>query len=260
MLLVDSGHRVAVLSVDPSSTRTYGSILGDKTRMVELSRSDRAYVRPSPSGGTLGGVARATYEAVSLCEAAGYNIVLIETVGVGQSEVAVSDLVDMVLLLVSPAGGDELQGMKKGIVEVADLVIVNKADGALKGVARDTKVDYMHALQLLPHKHSFWLPQALMISSVENQKETMQKLWEIIEKFRQAATENNDLVKIRASQRKRWMWTILRDELMLRIQRSDSSETQKLLHQLEDELEKGITSPRVAAAILIEQFHSKSKS
>ncbi|KAI9217651.1 ArgK protein-domain-containing protein, partial [Blastocladiella britannica] len=143
MYLVSRGLRVAVLAVDPSSTRTGGSILGDKTRMPELSRHDDAYVRPSPARGTLGGVARNTVDAILLCEANGYEVVLVETVGVGQSETMVADMVDAMVLLVSPAGGDELQGMKKGIVEVSDLVLVNKADGALASTARATQSEYV---------------------------------------------------------------------------------------------------------------------
>ncbi|ORZ40779.1 ArgK protein-domain-containing protein [Catenaria anguillulae PL171] len=149
MWLVDRGFKVAVLAVDPSSTRTGGSILGDKTRMPLLSRSDSAYVRPSPARGTLGGVARNTNDAIVLCEAGGYDIVLVETVGVGQSETMVADMVDLMVLLVSPAGGDELQGMKKGIVEVSDLVLVNKADGELANTARATQMEYMSAMKFL---------------------------------------------------------------------------------------------------------------
>src|SRR5689334_13228756 len=147
--LVDQGHQVAVLAVDPSSARSGGSILGDKTRMEELARSPRAFIRPSPSGGTLGGVARRTREAMLVCEAAGFDVVLVETVGVGQSEVAVAGMVDVFLLLIAPGAGDELQGVKRGIVELADLVVVNKADGALADLARHTAGDYAHALHLV---------------------------------------------------------------------------------------------------------------
>ncbi len=172
MYLVGLGHRVAVLSIDPSSTRTGGSILGDKTRMINLSRHPSAYVRPSPSRGTLGGVAADTSESVVLCESGGFDVVLVETVGVGQSEVSVRDCCDMVMLLVSPGGGDELQGMKKGIVEIADLIVVNKADTAMLSVARDTKVEYAHALAL--NRRSYpggvqWTPPVRLCSSLESQ-------------------------------------------------------------------------------------------
>jgi len=179
-LLTSRGHKVAVLSIDPSSHRTGGSILGDKTRMERLSVDPNAYVRPSPSRCTLGGVAQATSEAVILCEAAGFDIILVETVGVGQSEVTVSEMVDMLLLLVTPAGGDELQGIKKGIVELADLVVVNKADGELLSTARHTKIEYMHALHLLPHSIGKWRPQVLMCSSIDADQSSLIKLWDTI--------------------------------------------------------------------------------
>ncbi|PWC95248.1 methylmalonyl Co-A mutase-associated GTPase MeaB, partial [Azospirillum sp. TSO5] len=149
--VIGLGHKVAVLAVDPSSQRTGGSILGDKTRMVDLSREANAFIRPSPAGTTLGGVARRTREAMLICEAAGFDVIVVETVGVGQSETAVADMVDLFMLLLLPAGGDELQGIKKGIVELADLVVVNKADGDLAATARHTVADYRHALALLRH-------------------------------------------------------------------------------------------------------------
>ncbi|KAI8507660.1 hypothetical protein Bbelb_150400, partial [Branchiostoma belcheri] len=157
--LTDSGHKVAVLAVDPSSSTTGGSLLGDKTRMPELSRDMNAYIRPSPTSGTLGGVNRRTNEAIVLCEGAGYDVILVETVGVGQSEFVVADMVDMFVLLVPPAGGDELQGLKKGIVEVADLVIVNKADGDLLPAARRIQAEYTSALKLIRPRSHVWRPR-----------------------------------------------------------------------------------------------------
>src|ERR1700756_2338483 len=154
--LVDAGHRVAVLAVDPSSTRSGGSILGDKTRMEELSRRPEAFIRPSPSGGTLGGVARRTREALLLCEAAGHDVVLVETVGVGQSEVAVAGMVDVFVLLLAPGAGDELQGVKRGIVELAGIVVVNKADGDLAAAAERTAADYANALHFLRSRTEGW--------------------------------------------------------------------------------------------------------
>lgn len=167
--LLGLGHRLAVLSIDPSSHLTGGSILGDKTRMLELSRSDNAYVRPSPSKCVLGGVGAHTFDAILLSEHAGFSTVLIETVGVGQSEVSVSDMVDLLILLVQPGGGDELQGMKKGIVELIDLIVVNKADGALEANARHTKLEYLHALQLNTRRKADtdWKPQVKLCSSVQ---------------------------------------------------------------------------------------------
>ena len=166
--LLSLGHRLAVLSIDPSSHVSGGSILGDKTRMLSLSRSNDAYVRPSPSKCVLGGVGPNTFDAILCCEAAGYEIVFVETVGVGQSEVSVADMVDMLILLVQPGGGDELQGMKKGIVELIDMIIVNKADGPLIANARHTKLEYMHALQLNTRrkKSTDWKPLVKLCSSV----------------------------------------------------------------------------------------------
>ena len=164
--LLDAGHRVAVLAIDPSSNRTRGSILGDKTRMATLSRDARAFVRPSPAGTTLGGVARATREAILLCEAAGYDRILVETVGVGQSEHAVRDLVDAMALLVLPGGGDDLQGIKRGIVELCDLVLVNKADGERAALARETARHYGQALHLQPARDDGWSPVAIAGSAV----------------------------------------------------------------------------------------------
>ena len=176
LLLIEQGHKVCVLAVDPSSPRTGGSILGDKTRMEELSRNQSAFIRPSPSSGTLGGVARRTRESVLVCEAAGFDVVLVETVGVGQSETAVADLVDMFILLIVPGGGDELQGIKKGIVELADLIVVNKADGDLMPAAERARRDYGAALHFLrttsdwyPHHYTFSF--ACTLSNISLQKQ-----------------------------------------------------------------------------------------
>ena len=172
LYLIDKSHRVAVLAVDPSSPLGGGSILGDKTRMGELTRRTEAFVRPSPTAGTLGGVARRTREAMLLCEAAGFDIVLVETVGVGQSEVAVEAMVDCFLLLVAPGGGDELQGIKRGIMELADLVVVNKADGDLEAIAGTTAADYANALRLVRPKTTAWEPQVVRCSALEGAAST----------------------------------------------------------------------------------------
>src|SRR5437660_8733446 len=182
--LVDAGHRVAVLAVDPSSTRSGGSILGDKTRMEQLSRRPQAFIRPSPSGGTLGGVARRTREALLVCEAAGFDVVLVETVGVGQSEVAVASMVDLFLLLLAPGAGDELQGVKRGIVELADLIVVNKADGALIEAARHTASDYAHALHLVGQAGV----QVLLASALEGTG--IAEAWAATEAHARAARES----------------------------------------------------------------------
>ena len=180
--VIGQGHKVAVLAVDPSSQRTGGSILGDKTRMEELTRNTSAFIRPSPSGGTLGGVARRTREAMLACEAAGYDVVIVETVGVGQSETAVSDMVDLFMLLLLPGGGDELQGIKKGIVELADLIVVNKADGALVNAARHAVAEYRHALALLRSPSKDWKVPVLTCSAAT--RLGVPEVWETIGKYR----------------------------------------------------------------------------
>ena len=182
--LVEQGHRVAVLAVDPSSTRSGGSILGDKTRMEELTRSPQAFVRPSPSGGTLGGVARRTREAMLLCEAAGFDVVLVETVGVGQSEVAVAAMVDLFLVLVAPGAGDELQGIKRGIMELADLVVVNKADGDLAPRPRATASDYASALHLVRPRTPSWSPRVVTCSALLG--DGIDEVWHAIGEYRSA--------------------------------------------------------------------------
>ncbi|HKY65292.1 MAG TPA: methylmalonyl Co-A mutase-associated GTPase MeaB, partial [Acidimicrobiales bacterium] len=164
--LTAAGHRVAVLAVDPSSSRSGGSIMGDKTRMERLARDPAAFIRPSPSGGTLGGVARRTREAAFLCEAAGFDVVLVETVGVGQSETVVADMVDCFVLLAAPGGGDELQGIKRGIMELADVIVVNKADGDLLPAARRAVADHRHAVHLLRPKHPGWTVPVLAVSAL----------------------------------------------------------------------------------------------
>ena len=166
--IIDTSHSLAVLSIDPSSTRSGGSILGDKTRMMELAKHPQAFIRPSPSGGTLGGVAKRTRETLLLCEAAGFDTVIIETVGVGQSETAVAEMTDMFLLLVQPGGGDELQGIKRGIMELADLLIVNKADGDLLSIAQNSASDYSNALRLMQPRSKNWQTPVVSCSALTN--------------------------------------------------------------------------------------------
>jgi LAO/AO transport system kinase len=180
--LVEEEHQVAVLAVDPSSMRTGGSILGDKTRMEQLTRSERAFVRPSPTGGSLGGVARRTREAMLCCEAAGFEVVLVETVGVGQSEVKVAAMVDAFLVLVAPGGGDELQGVKRGIMELADIVVVNKADGDLGPLARSTAADYANALHLLRPRSVHWAPRVLVCSALDGTG--IDEVWATVDELR----------------------------------------------------------------------------
>jgi len=182
LFLIEQGHRVAVLAVDPSSQLTGGSIMGDKTRMNELAQHPEAFIRPSPSSGILGGVARKTRETMLICEAAGYDVVIVETVGVGQSETMVSSMVDLFLLLMLPNAGDELQGIKKGVLELADLVVVNKSDGKQESLAKTAQAEYRKALHLLPSTKTSWTPKILRCSSLE--KRGMDEIWEAVKNFR----------------------------------------------------------------------------
>jgi LAO/AO transport system kinase len=239
-----------VLAVDPSSTRTGGSILGDKTRMEELTRRDAAFIRPSPSGGSLGGVARRTREAMLLCEAAGFDVVLVETVGVGQSEVTVAGMVDLFLLLVAPGGGDELQGIKRGIVELADLVIVNKADGDLMGPSRIAAAEYANALHLLRRRTPEWEPRVLSVSSIE--RTGIDEFWATVEEFRATLTAAGALKTRRAEQAGDWMWTELLDGLTEAL-RHDAT-TMELVAGLEADVRAGRVAPPIAARRLLDGF------
>jgi len=198
LYLIDKGYKVAVLTIDPSSLRSRGSILGDKTRMEELGNNSRAFIRPSASGGTLGGVARRTREAMILCEAAGYDIIFVETVGVGQSETAVAQMVDFFLLLMLAGGGDELQGIKRGIMEMADLVVINKADGENKNRAALAKREYENALRLFPPLPNGWRPSVLTASALYG--ENLTKIWDNIEEFLQLTKSNGSFEKNRKDQ------------------------------------------------------------
>lgn len=212
MHLVREGHRVAVLAVDPSSERGGGAVLGDKTRMELLSREPTAYIRPSPSGGSLGGVARRTREAMLVCEAGGFDVVMIETVGVGQSETAVSRIVDCMLLLTAPAGGDELQGIKRGIMEYADLVVVNKADGELQDAAQRSAADLRHALHLLRPRHAGWMPPVLTASAIEGSR--IAEVWAAVAALREHLERTGALATLRQDQAVSWMWDEVREELV----------------------------------------------
>jgi len=234
-LVTQAKHKVAVLAVDPSSTRTGGSVLGDKTRMEELSRLPEAYVRPSPSRGTLGGVTRTTQDAIVLCEAAGYDIVLVETVGVGQSETAVENMTDMFLLLVPPAGGDELQGIKKGIMELVDMVIINKADGELIPIAKRAMGEYKTALNLMVAKSDLWTPPIKLCSSIE--KTNIAEIWREISNYWRIFEETGTLKDKRGQQRTDWMWKMVQDELTMKFEAS--APVQKLLPSIQKQVELG---------------------
>ena len=248
--LVGAGHEVAVRAVDPSSTRGGGSILGDKTRMEELSRAPQAYIRPSPSGGTLGGVARRTREAMLVCEAAGFDVVLVETVGVGQSEVAVAGLVDLFCLLLAPGAGDELQGVKRGIVELADLVVVNKADGALADLARHTASDYGHALHLLRPRTDGWSARVLSCSALHGVG--IDAVWDAVSEFMAVARDSGGLGRRRGEQARDWLWSEVSETLLERL-RSDAK-VRADLEGLEREVVAQRMSPTAAALRLLERF------
>jgi LAO/AO transport system kinase len=210
--LTQKGHKVAVLAIDPTSQRTKGSIMGDKTRMEVLSHDPNAFVRPSPSGQTLGGVAQKTRESMLLCEAAGYDIILIETVGVGQSETAVRDMVDFFLLLLLAGAGDELQGIKKGIMEMADALVVHKADGDNITKAKLARLDYQNALHLFPPQENQWFPPVLLCSSL--QKTGHEEIWETILTYQKQTQENGFWEDNRRRQKLEWMKTYLHDYLI----------------------------------------------
>ncbi|MDS1270101.1 methylmalonyl Co-A mutase-associated GTPase MeaB [Lipingzhangella sp. LS1_29] len=241
--LVDQGHRVAVLAVDPSSSRRGGSILGDKTRMARLATDQRAFVRPSPTAGTLGGVARATRETMTLVEAAGYSVVLVETVGVGQSEVAVADMVDTFVFLTLARTGDQLQGIKRGVLELADVIAVNKADGPQQQDARRAARQLARALRLVRSAEANWNPPVLTCSG---QEETgLDEVWEAVERHREAMVETGELEERRAQQRVDWLWQTVREAILDRLQRDP--EVAKLTPELEERVRGGELTAQTAA-------------
>jgi GTPase len=244
--LVEHGHRVAVLAVDPSSTRTGGSILGDKTRMGELTRSDSAFVRPSPPAGTLGGVARRTREVMLLCEAAGFDVVMVETVGVGQSEVAVAGMVDLFAVLVAPGAGDEVQSIKRGIIELADIVVVNKNDGELAPAAKTTATDYSSALRLVRSKTRAWTPRVVLVSALEGTG--IDELWSTVEEFRSTLDATGELDRRRAEQAREWMWSEVSESLM------DALRNGERIAELADRLEAAVTAGELAPAAAARQI------
>ncbi len=250
--IADQQHRLAVLAVDPSSMRTGGSILGDKTRMSELARHPGVYIRPSPGGTQLGGVARRTREAMLLCEAAGFDVVVVETIGVGQSEVAVADMVDLFCLLVAPGGGDELQGVKRGIMELADLVVVNKADGDLAAAAGRAQSDYTNALHLVAPRWRRWTTPVLACSSVEGNG--VAEVWDRIEQFHQAVSQDGELARARASQAVAWMWAEVQDTLVEQLRHR--AQVADVVGPLEADVAAGVLGATAAARRLLELFET----
>jgi LAO/AO transport system kinase len=248
--LLKQGRKLAVLAVDPSSPVSGGSILGDKTRMEELAKDERAFIRPSPSGGTLGGVARRTREAMLACEAAGFDTIIVETVGVGQSEIAVSDMVDMFMLLLAPGGGDELQGIKRGIVEIADAIVVTKRDGELFNAASQMAADYRAALSLLRAPIEGWTVPVLTCSAAN--KTGMDAIWSTVQKHRQAAEASGAFGARREGQAEAWLWNELREGLLERFR--GHADVAALLDRTEAEVKAGRLAPTAAARTLLDRF------
>ena len=241
--LTSLGHKVAVLAVDPTSSRTGGSILGDKTRMQELSRDKNAFIRPSPTSGTLGGVTRVTRETIVLCEAAGFDVILVETVGVGQSEVMVSQMVDFFLALMLPGAGDELQGIKKGILELADMIAVNKADGEMKNAANRAVMEYQHALDILNPKSANWKPRSLSCSAFTG--DGLAAIWETICDYKRLLKDAGEWQEKRKSQQVEWMWAIIRERILSKIETNEK--VQSLVPQLELQVAESKLTPALAA-------------
>src|SRR6056297_1837222 len=254
MMLTGQGLRVAVLAVDPSSARSGGSILGDKTRMERLSRDPNAFIRPSPSRSHLGGVARRTRETVALCEAAGFDVVLIETVGVGQSETVVAEMSDLFILLLAPGGGDELQGVKRGIMEMADIILVNKADGDLKPAATRTCSDYAGALRLLRKRPQDpeGFPKAMTVSAL--QETGLTTAWEEMQHLTQWRRDNGHFAARRAAQARFWFEAELKQSLLARLEREPMKGLVRSLGQL---VEDGAKTPSQAADEVLSQLEGR---
>jgi LAO/AO transport system kinase len=248
--LIDAGHKVAVLAVDPSSAVSGGSILGDKTRMERLSQRTEAFIRPSPAGETLGGVARRTRETMLIAEAAGFDIVLVETVGVGQSETTVSQMTDMFLLMLLPGGGDELQGIKRGIVELADLILVNKADGSMALTAEISVTDYQKALMFMHPRSANWEVPVKACSALKG-TETVE-VWDIIKQFQASQAADGLIETNRAAQAKNWMWNEIRNGLVERL-KADVDVAAKA-KELEQAVTENKLSPTTAADELMDFF------
>lgn len=244
--LCELGHRVAVLAVDPSSSISGGSILGDKTRMEELSRNPYAFIRPSPTGGKLGGVHRKTRETLLLCEAAGFDVILVETVGVGQSEVAIRGMVDFFMLLALTGAGDELQGMKKGIMEIADSIVVNKADGANKARSIQTALEYNRILHFLQPATEGWRTRAFTCSSIE--KEGISDIWNVVKRFSELGKESGIFFNRRKSQSKEWVHSLIADHLHFRFFHHPE------VKQLLPGVELGVMEGELTAATGVEQL------
>jgi LAO/AO transport system kinase len=247
MYLTGKGLRLAILAVDPSSTRSGGSIMADKTRMESLSVEENAFIRPSPSAGALGGVARKTREAMLLCEAAGYDVIIVETVGVGQSETAVASMVDFFLVLMLAGAGDEIQGIKKGILELADAIVINKADGDNIEKAERARTEYENAMHLLRPTSAAWTPPVLACSALE--KSGMDTVWEMILSFREKITAAGELETKRKDQALDWMWSLVDEGLKERFQRN--RDVKKYLPDIARAIQAGDMTPTDGANRLL---------
>ena len=253
--VIDAGHRVAVLTVDPSSAISGGSILGDKTRMETLSRRPEAYIRPSPAGTTLGGVTRRSREALVLCEAAGFDVIIVETVGVGQSETRVAEMTDMFLLLLLPGGGDELQGIKRGIMELADLVLINKADDGLESLAGRSAAEYRTALRLLHPRSAEWKVEVQTCSARDGVG--VGEVWVTVLRHRQVLENTGQFDRRRAGQARGWMWSVVMDSLVNALQ--EDPEVRKRIPELEAAASEGRLAPTMAARQLLDVFLKSNK-
>jgi LAO/AO transport system kinase len=251
--LIEQGHRVAVLAVDPTSPVTGGSILGDKTRMVRLSQEEKAFIRPSPSGLTPGGVAHRTREALLVCEAAGFDVVLVETVGVGQSEAEVASMVDFFAVLLQPGAGDGLQGIKRGALELAHALVVNKADGEQRAAAHRTRTCFAEALHLLRSRQESWTPQVIAASALTG--EGVAEFWSLVLKHREVLMANGELQARRQSQARAWLWRLIREGLEASF-RADPAMAQELAH-LERQVEERKCTAPAAASLLLKKLGCK---
>lgn len=245
--LIEQGKKVAVLAVDPSSPLRGGSILGDKTRMEHLSRSENAFIRPSPSVGSMGGVAQKTRETILLCEAAGYDVIIVETVGVGQSEYEVAAMVDFFLVLMIPNAGDELQGIKRGIMELADSLVINKADGESINLAQITKQHYQNAFHLVRHGN-FWTPKVLTCSALE--KTGVNDVWKMISEYQQSAIDNSSFHEKRSHQNSQWLKKLIYEMLERRL--NETPAVKQKLPSLYQQVTENITTPYKAAAQILD--------
>jgi LAO/AO transport system kinase len=246
VLLTGRGHKVAVLSVDPSSARSGGSILADKTRMARLARDPNAFVRPSPSSGTLGGVAAKTREAMLILEAAGYDVMLVETIGTGQSETVVADMTDCFLVLLLPGAGDELQGLKKGVIELADVIAINKADGDNLARANAAAAEYRAALHILAPRTKAWSPPVVTFSALTGAGTV--ELWNIVLDHHRRMTESGELAVRRREQQVKWMWAMLEDRFLARL-KSDHAIRSRLRR-----LEAGVAEGRMTPAVAVDEI------